>query len=171
MPLAEPCLQQNFSFIKRFRDCSTFLYPLPLENVLLPNSFTHASYTHQQYNCSGNERAKAANWDGNNISNPATLAVPSNLTTISRYMNARTSTLTHAHTHTDTNAETTRPQTDTFDLSAQLSFLVGLIREALCECAAVTLEALRGSTGISLPSVVSYAKLQLKVTPLRSHGF
>lgn len=97
IPLTEPCLQQNFSLIKRFRDCATFPYPLPLENMLLPNSFTHASYTHQQYNCSGNERAKAANWDGNNISNPATLTAPSNLTTISRHIHARTHTQTHTH--------------------------------------------------------------------------
>lgn len=95
IPLTESCPQQNFSLIKRFRYCTTFQYPLPLENMLLPNSFTHASYTHQQYNCSGNERAKAANWDGNNISNPATLTAPSTLTTISRYMHA----LEHTHTH------------------------------------------------------------------------
>lgn len=82
IPLTEPCLQQNSSLIKRFRDCTTFPYPLPLENMLLPNSFTHAFYTQQQYNCSGNERAKAANWDGNNISIPATLTASSNLTTI-----------------------------------------------------------------------------------------
>lgn len=93
IPLAEPCPQQNFFLIKRFRYCTTFQYALPFENMLLPNSFTHASYTHQQYNCSGNERAKAANWDGNNISNPATLTAPSTLTTISQYMHAQTSTL------------------------------------------------------------------------------
>lgn len=100
IPLTEPCLQQNFSLIKRFRDCTTFPYPLPLENMLLPNSFTHASYTHQQYNCSGNERAKAAKWDGNNISNPATLAAPSNLTTVSWYMQAWTPTNTRTRAHT-----------------------------------------------------------------------
>lgn len=100
IPLAESCPQQNFFLIKRFRYCTTFQYALPFENMLLPNSFTHASYTHQQYNCSGNERAKAANWDGNNISNPATLTAPSTLTTISQYMHAQTSTLEQTHTHT-----------------------------------------------------------------------
>lgn len=87
IPLTDPCLQQNFSLIKRFRDCTTFLHPLPLQNMLLPNSFIHAAFAHQQYNCSGNERAKAANWDGNIISNQATLAAPPNPTIISRCMN------------------------------------------------------------------------------------
>lgn len=129
IPLTEHCLQQNFSLIKRFRDCSTFPYPLPLENMLLPNSFTHASYTHQRYNCSGNERAKAANWDGNNISNPATLAVPSSLTTtISRYMRARVGP-THMQSEHDHKL---------IHLLSELSFLVGLI---LCQCAAGTPEA------------------------------
>ena len=86
IPLTEPCLQQNFSLIKRFRDCTTFLYPLPQENVLRPNSFTRASYTHRRYNCSGNEHAKAANWDGNKISSPAMLVAPFNLTSITQYI-------------------------------------------------------------------------------------
>lgn len=64
--------------LKGLETALLFPYPLPLENMLLPNSFTHASYTHQLYNCSGNERAKAANWYGNNISSPATLAALSN---------------------------------------------------------------------------------------------
>lgn len=91
IPLTDPCLQQNFSLIKRFRDCTMFPHLLLLQNMILPNSFIHASYTHQ-YNCSGNERAKEANWDGNIISNQATLAAPSNLTLISRYMHAQTLT-------------------------------------------------------------------------------
>lgn len=74
IPLPELCLQQNFSLIKRFRDCMSSLYPLPLKTMFLPNSVTPASNTHHQYNWSNNERAKAANWNGNNISNPATLA-------------------------------------------------------------------------------------------------
>lgn len=142
IPFTKACPQQNLSLIKGFRDCTAFPYPLPLENMLLPNSFTHASYTHQQYNCSGNEREKAANQDGNNISNPSN--VPPSLltiTTISRHMHAQTPT--HGHT----NAEHS---------SAQLSFLVGLIRVALCQCAAGTLEAQRWSTGIS-PTLQSEA--------------
>lgn len=35
----------------------------------------------------------------------------------------------------------------------------------------LALKTHRESAGMSLPSVVSYAKLQLKVTRLRSHGF
>lgn len=105
IPLTEPCLQRNFSLIKRFSNCYSFPHPLPLEKgTLPPNSFTHASYTHRRYNCGCNERAEVANWDGNNISNLATLAAPiqPNHRLLGTYVHARTQT-----------AEQTMPQTDT----------------------------------------------------------
>lgn len=57
--------------------------------MLLPNSFTHISFAHQQYNCICDWCVKAANCNGNNISNPATLPAPSDLTTISQHMQPR----------------------------------------------------------------------------------
>lgn len=160
IPLTEPCLQRNFSLIKRFSNCSSFPHPLPLEKSMLPpNSFTHASYTHQRYNCSCNERAEVANRDGNHISNPATLAAPiqPNHHLLGTYM------------HECKTAEQTMPQTDTSAPSAQLCFLLSLIWWSSLQL--VLSRPKGGSTGISLPSVVSYAKLQTKVTQLRARDY
>lgn len=115
--------------------------------MLLPNSFTHASYTHQLYNCSGNERAKAANWYGNNISSPATLATPSN-------HNCSVYVPTYAtHTHKCRKKPWTEIKASV--RTGNLSFLVGLIQIALCFCVTGTLEVWRWSNWIIMPFIVS----------------
>lgn len=73
--LRKLCPQQNFPFITsfslRFFFVSTFLQQHAAESC---NSFTHASYTCQLHNCGGNEHEEAANWYGNNVSDPTTRA-------------------------------------------------------------------------------------------------
>lgn len=152
IPLTKLCPKQNFLLIKRFRDSVTFSYPLPLETMLLPNSFTHTSYTHQLYNCSHNERAKAANWHGNSISNPATFAVPCN------HLSECGSTDHHALTNPNKNDKILNgnwsicsgkaPQFPGYpDFKKQFS---SKLQELL-----VHLLPIKGQSGISLPFVVS----------------